>query len=44
MATKKGIRLSRHYVVSINVMPFYICTWNSKILKGRTEEYFVLFF
>ena len=32
-----------HYVVSMHVMPFHICTLNSKKLKERTESYFTLF-
>ena len=44
MASRKGIHFSGHYVVSINAMPFHICTSNSKKLKGRTESYFVLFY
>ena len=43
MASRKDIDISGHYVVSINAMPFYICTFNSKKLKGRTESYFKLF-
>ena len=43
MASRKGIHISGHYVVSINAMPFHIHTLNSKILKGRTESYFILF-
>ena len=30
MATRKGIHISGYYIVSINAMPFYICTLNSK--------------
>ena len=43
MASRKGIPISGHYVVSINAMPFHIWTLNSKKLKGRTESYFILF-
>ena len=43
MATRKGINISGHYVVSINAMPFHRCTLNSKKLKGRTDSYFILF-
>ena len=43
MTSRKGINIVGHYVVSINVMPFNICTLNSKKLKGRTESYFILF-
>ena len=38
MASRTGINISGHYGVSINVVPFYICTLNSKKLKGRTES------
>ena len=41
MATKKGIQISGHYVVSINAV---ICTWYSNKMKGRTESYFILLF
>ena len=27
-----------HYAVSINVMPFHICTLNSKKLKGKVGQ------
>ena len=44
MASRNGIHIfSGHYVVSINVTPFHVCTLNSKKLKGRTESYFTLF-
>ena len=43
MASRKGINISGHYVVSIKAMPFQRCTLNSKKLKGRTESYFILF-
>ena len=43
MATRKGIHISGLYVVSINAMPFYVCTLNSKILEGRTDPYFISF-
>ena len=43
MATRKGIHISGHYVVSINAMPFRLCTLNSKKLKGRTEPWLILF-
>ena len=33
MANRKGIHISGHYVVSINVMPFQGCTLNSNKLK-----------
>ena len=33
-----GKSISKHYVVSINAMPFHICTLNSKRLKGRIES------
>ena len=42
MATRKGINIFGHYVISINAMPF--CTIYSKNMKGRTESYFILFF
>ena len=48
MASRKGIHISGHYVISINAtvpgMPFHIRTLNSKKMKGRTESYFVLFY
>ena len=40
MASKKGIDISEHHVVSIDAMPFHLCTSNFKKLKGRTESYF----
>ena len=40
---RKDINIIGHYVVSISVMPFNICTLSSKKLKGRTESYFILF-
>ena len=44
MASRSGINISRHYVVSINALPFHIiCTLNSEKLKGQTESYFILF-
>ena len=44
MTSSRGIHISRHYVVSINAMPLvYICTLNSKRLKGRTESCSTLF-
>ena len=45
MATRKGINISRHCIVSINaICLFYICTYMYyKKLKGRTESYFSLF-
>ena len=48
MASRKGIHISRHHVVSINASSYYmyfqICTLNSKKVKGRTESrYFMLF-
>ena len=43
MASRNGIDISGHYVVSINAMPFYLCTLKSKELKGRAESYFSLF-
>ena len=36
MATRNDINISGHYVVSINALPFHICTLISKKLKGRT--------
>ena len=41
MASRKGIDISRHYLVSINAMPFYICSLDYKKLKGRTVSYFI---
>ena len=43
MATRNSINISGHYVASINVMPFHICTLTSQNVKGRTESYFILF-
>ena len=43
MATRKGIHISGHYFVPIDVMPFHMCTLNSKKMEGRTESYFILF-
>ena len=43
MASRKDMEISGHYVVSINAMPFYICTLNYKKLKGWTEPYFIVF-
>ena len=43
MVSRKGINISVHYVVSINAMPFHICTLISQKLKRRTELYFILF-
>ena len=40
---QKEHKYFRHYVVSINSMTFYICTLNSKNLKGRTKSYYVVF-
>ena len=42
MASRKGIHISGHYVVSINAMPFHICTLIFSKMKGRTESYFIL--
>ena len=43
MASRTGINISGHYVVSINnAMPFQLlCTLNPKKLTGRTESYFI---
>ena len=43
MVSRKGINISRHYVISVNTMYFHICSLNSKIMKGRAESYFILF-
>ena len=43
LATRKGINISGHYVVSINSIIFHVYTLNSKKMKGRTESYFILF-
>ena len=43
MATRKSIRLSGHYVVSINALPFHVRILNSKKLEVRTQSYFILF-
>ena len=43
MASRKSANISGHYIVWINVMPFRICTLDSKKMKGRTESYFILF-
>ena len=42
MASRTDIYISGHYAVSINAMPFHICTFNSKKLRGRIESYFIL--
>ena len=42
MASRKGININGHYVVSINATPFHIYTLNSNKLKGRVEPYFIL--
>ena len=42
MASRTGIHISGHYVVSIIATSFYICTVNSRKLKGRIELYFIL--
>ena len=41
MASRKGIHISGHYVVSMNDMPFHSCSLNLKILKGRTKPSFM---
>ena len=47
MATRKGINISGHYVVSISAVclfiQLYMCTLHSKKLKDRTESNFILF-
>ena len=43
MASKKGIQISGHYVVSTKVLPFHVYTLSSKKLKDRTESYFIMF-
>ena len=43
MASRTGIYISGHYVVSINATPFHIRTFNSKNLKEWTKLYFILF-
>ena len=43
MVTRKSIDISGHYVVSINAMPFYICTLNTEKMKGWTESYLYCF-
>ena len=43
MMNRKGIQISGHSVVSINDMPFPVCTLNPKKSKGWTELYFILF-
>ena len=35
MASRNDINISGNYVVSVNTMPFHICTLRSKQLKGR---------
>ena len=38
MTSRTGIKISGHYVVSINTMPFHIiCTFNFQKLKDRTK-------
>ena len=45
MASRKGINISGHYIVSINSMPFHVlCTLDSNKSKGRTKSYYILFF
>ena len=43
MASRKGINISVHYVVSIHAMSDHTYTLNSKTLKGQTEPYFTSF-
>ena len=45
MATRKGIKISVHYVVSINALCLFIYLNVLCILKlkGRTGSYFILF-
>ena len=42
MASREGINISGHYLVSIKAMPFHVCALNSKKLKGWTGSYFTL--
>ena len=42
MATRKGIHISGHYVVSIKAAFSYMYS-EFKNLKGRTEMYFIMF-
>ena len=42
MASKTGINISGHYVVSVNAMAFHICTLTSENLQGLTESHFIL--
>ena len=43
MASRKGVHISGHYMVSINAMPFHTCTLNSKKMEDRTESYLIMF-
>ena len=43
MASRKGVKISRHCVVSINAIPNHTYTFTSKELKDRAESYFMLF-
>ena len=43
MVAIKGLKISGHYVLPINAVPFHICILNSKKNRGRTKSYFVLF-
>ena len=43
MASRTGIHIFGHYRLSINTIPFHICSLNSKKRKGRAESYFTLF-
>ena len=41
MATRKGINISGHYIVSINDMPFHVCTLYSK--NGKVGQTCILY-
>ena len=45
MASRKGINISGHYVVSINATRYAFSYMHFEFLKnkGRTERYFILF-
>ena len=44
MASRKGINISEHYVVSINLMPFHMCTLNFlKIERSDRIVFYIVF-
>ena len=44
MASKTGINISGHYIVSLTAMFFRICTLNSRTLKGQTRQNYIVCF